>query len=146
MGDMNTKVFNQNTFYVQYTALMLIIITFIVGTFLRPGFLGKSKTFEVLSVINIREKEILNIEESSEDFFRKIPVYSNILREHNLKGEINLTFNENSEDENLLNLENEIKLRFQKENINIKAINIFFREGSNDIVSFKIIRTNEYEL
>ncbi len=136
----------QNLFYVQYTALMLIILTFIIGSFLQPKFLGRNESQEITSVINIKEDVILNITQSIKDFFNEIPTYSNFLREHNLKGEINLPFNSKSEDENLLALEGEIKERFKKENINLKALNVFFIEGNDDLISFKIIRTNDYDL
>ncbi len=136
----------ENLFYVQYTALMLIILTFIIGSFLRPNFLGREEKKEITSLISIKENVILNIDQTIKDFFNEIPVYSELLRDHNLKGEIDLTFNSQSEDENLLALEEEIKLRFKKENINLKALNIFFSEGDKDSVSFRIIRTNDYEL
>ena len=144
---MNENLISKNTFYIQYTALMLIIITFIVGTFLRPGFLGNNvKNKKIVANEVIAENVILNIKETTENFFRNIPVYSKLLREHNIKGEIDLNFNKRSEDENIINLEEEIKIRFKNENINVKALNIFFKEGNSDEIAFKIIRTNHYDL
>ena len=77
---------------------------------------------------------------------QNIPIYSKLLKEHNIKGEINLNFNKRSNDENLITLEDEIKLRFKNENINKNAFNIFFKEGDTQKISFKIIRTNHYDL
>ncbi|MGI6681105.1 MAG: hypothetical protein ACOX3T_06475 [Bdellovibrionota bacterium] len=142
----NNRTFNQNTFFVQYTALILIIITVIVGTFLNPKFLGRHERKEITYDATIKENVILNVKEKKEKFMENIPLYSAILREHNVRGEIELYFNKVSSDEDLNNLEEEINLKFKKENINLKALSIFFKEGNPSFISFKIKRTNLYDL
>ena len=143
---MNENLISKNTFYMQYTALMLIIITFIVGTFLHPNFLNNNKEKKLIEAKVISQSVVLNINESLDDFIQNIPIYSKLLKEHNIKGEINLNFNKRSNDENLITLEDEIKLRFKNENINKNAFNIFVKEGDTQKISFKIIRTNHYDL
>lgn len=144
---MNKTFVNTNTFYMQYTALMLIIITFIIGSFLHPNFLGdKNLKQKLIQAKVISQKEIFNVNEKIDDFLTNIPVYSKLLKEHNVKGEININFNKKSVSKNLLSIEDEIKIRFKNENINLKALNIFFKEGRGEELSFKILRTNYYDL
>ena len=106
---MNENLISKNTFYIQYTALMLIIITFIVGTFLHPNFFNNNEEKKLIEAKVISQSVVLNINESLDDFMQNIPIYSKLLKEHNIKGEINLNFNKRSNDENLITLEDEKK-------------------------------------
>ncbi len=83
---MNENLISKNTFYMQYTALMLIIITFIVGTFLHPNFLNNNKEKKLIEAKVISQSVVLNINESLDDFMQNIPIYSKFLKEHNIKG------------------------------------------------------------
>lgn len=144
---MKKALINNNTFYMQYTALMLIIITFIIGSFLHPNFLKNDNNEQKIIEANVlTQNEILNIEEQVQDFLNNIPIYSKLFKEHNIKGELNINFDKKNEKQDILSLEDEIKIRFKNENINLKALNIFFKEGNSKNISFKILRTNYYDL
>lgn len=138
---------HKNLFYVQYVALMLIILTVVIGAFLQGERANAKENTMPFYSVKTKEKIIFNEEKERQEFLDSIKTYSLIFKEHNLKGQIFIGFNKNSDQEDLNLFEKQIENAFKDNNINLKAIEIYFDESvSKDEVVFKIIRTNQYGL